>query len=300
VRRVIETRFGPMDHVRTLRPTPEIYALYDGRVEGYRFSEASNWVDEGALSLGICSYAIVDGDEALIYDTHVSVEHARYVRRTLEREGVTRFTVLLSHWHLDHVAGTAAFADCEILAGRETAELLTRHRRAIQAGTHRGPPAIDPLVPPTRVLSGRSTFAIGRLEVELIPVNIHSRDATVVWLPERRVLLAGDTMEDTVTFVAEPEQLRAHGADLERLAALRPERILPNHGDPDVIAAGGYSDGLIRATRQYIDSLLREPDAREGELRELMAEALEAGWITYFAPYEAVHRHNLRRVADAR
>ena len=26
------------------------------------------------------------------------------------------FTVLLSHRHLDHVAGTAAFADCEVIA----------------------------------------------------------------------------------------------------------------------------------------------------------------------------------------
>jgi cyclase len=292
-----------MDHLRTLRPIPEVYAFYDGRVEGYRFSEAPNWVDEGALSLGICSYAIVDGDEALIYDTHVSVEHARYVRRTLEREGVTRFTVLLSHWHLDHVAGTAAFADCEILAGPETAELLARHRRAIEDGTHHGPPAIDPLVLPTRVLSGRGSFAVGRLELELIPVNIHSRDATVVWLPERRVLLAGDTMEDTVTFVDEPEQLEAHHADLERLAELGPERILPNHGDPDVIAAGGYSDGLIRATRHYIDQLLRaarEPQLRDSELRELIAEPLDAGWISYYAPYEDVHRHNLELVADAR
>jgi hypothetical protein len=51
-----------MDHLRTLRPAPEIYAFYDGRVDGFRFSEGPNWVDEGALSLGICSYAIVDGD----------------------------------------------------------------------------------------------------------------------------------------------------------------------------------------------------------------------------------------------
>ena len=286
--------------MRTLRPSPEVYAFYDGRVDGYCFSEEPNWVDEGALSLGIASYAIVDGDEALIYDTHVSVEHARYVRRTLEAEGVTRFTVLLSHWHLDHVAGTAAFADCEILAGRATAELLTRHRRAIENGTHSGPPAIDPLVLPTRVLSGSSSFAVGRLELELIPVNIHSPDATVVWWPERRVLLAGDTVEDTVTFVDEPEQLHAHRADLERLAALRPERILPNHGDPDVIADGGYSDGLIRATRLYIDSLLREPQPLDSELRDLMAQPLEAGWITYFAPYEAVHRHNLQLVTASR
>jgi cyclase len=66
-----------MDHMRTFRPTPEVYAFYDGRVDGYCFSEAPNWVDEGALSLGICSYAIIDGDEALIYDTHSSIEYAR-------------------------------------------------------------------------------------------------------------------------------------------------------------------------------------------------------------------------------
>jgi cyclase len=110
-------------------------------------------------------------------------------------------------------------------------------------------------------------------------------------------------MEDTVTFVAEPEQLVAHRADLERLAELRPERILPNHGDPDVIAAGGYSDGLIRATQQYIDVLMRlagEPQLREIGLRELIAEPLDAGWISYYAPYEDVHQRNLELVADAR
>ncbi len=65
--------------------------------------------------------------------------------------------------------------------------------------------------------------------------------------PTATDLLLGDTLEDTVTFITEPDQLHAHAADLQRLAELRPERILPNHGDPDVIAGGGYSDGLIRA-----------------------------------------------------
>ena len=105
-----------MHHLRVLQPADGIRAYYDGRIEGYRFADGSNWVDDGALSLGIASYAIVDGDEALIYDTHVSVEHARFIRATLEDEGVRRFVVLLSHCHLDHVAGTAAFADCEVIA----------------------------------------------------------------------------------------------------------------------------------------------------------------------------------------
>ena len=98
-----------MHHMRVLRPAEGIFAFYDGRVDGYRFAEGSNWVDDGALSLGIASYAVVADGEALVYDTHVSVEHARYVREALEEQGVRKFTVVLSHWHLDHVAGTAAF-----------------------------------------------------------------------------------------------------------------------------------------------------------------------------------------------
>ena len=31
-------------HLRVLRPHPAIFAFYDGRVPGYRFSEAPNWV----------------------------------------------------------------------------------------------------------------------------------------------------------------------------------------------------------------------------------------------------------------
>lgn len=282
-----------------LHPADGIYAFYDGRVQGRRFAQEPNWVDEGALSLGIASYAVVDGDEALVYDTHISVGHAAEVRSTLEEVGVTKFTVLLSHCHLDHVAGTESFSDCEILAGRRTADRLARNRVAIQNGTLEGPPAIDPLVLPTRVLEGHAPLSVGRHRLELIPVNIHSDDATVVWLPEPRILLAGDTMEDTVTYVDEPESFDAHLRDLEHLDALGPMRILPNHGDPDVIAGNGYSRGLNRATQQYIRALMRireEPERRTTELRELIAGPLGAGWINYFEPYETVHRANLRTV----
>lgn len=289
--------------MRILRPAEGVYAYYAGRVEGERFAQERNWVDQGALSLGIASYAVVDRGEAVVYDTHVTVEHARVVRRALEEAGVKTFTVVLSHWHLDHVAGTAAFADCEIIAGERTAAILARHRAAIEAGRLEGPPAIDPLVLPTRVFSDRLALTVGSLELELIHVDIHSDDATVLWWPARRLLLAGDTMEDTVTYVGEPGHFPEHLADLQRLRALAPERILPNHGDPDVIAAGGYPAGLIDATEQYIGVLERcrdEPELRTTALRELVSEPLAAGWITYFAPYEAVHRENLETVLSER
>ena len=288
-----------MHRMRVLHPVEGIYAFYDGRIDGYRFAEGANWVDDGALSLGIASYAVVADDEAIVYDTHVSVEHARYIREALEAQGVRRFTIVLSHWHLDHVAGTAAFEDCEVIASERTAELLTHFRPAIEQGQHEGPPGIDPLILPSRVFRDRLRLAIGREQLELIHTNIHSDDATVVWLPQRRLLLCGDTMEDTITYVDEPESFDLHLANLGRLRRLALDRILPNHGDPDVIAGGGYTTDLIRATEQYIHALercRREPALREASLRELIAESLDAGWVRYFAPYEAVHRENLETV----
>jgi glyoxylase-like metal-dependent hydrolase (beta-lactamase superfamily II) len=288
-----------MHRMRVLHPADGILAFYDGRVEGYRFAEGENWVDRGALQLGIASYAVVSEGEALVYDTHVSVEHARAIRETLEGMGVTAFTVVLSHWHLDHVAGTAVFADAEIVANERTAGHLREFQAEIEAGALEGPPAIDPLILPTRVFSGSLALAVGRIRVELIECAIHSDDATVAWLPEQRTLLCGDTMEDTVTYVTEPEGLESDLAELERLGRLGAERILPNHGDPEAIAGGGYTPDLIRATRQYIEMLLRareEPGLREVGLREAIAGPLEAGWVRYFAPYEDVHRANLERV----
>jgi cyclase len=290
------------EHVRVLEPGPGILAFYDGRVEGYRFDPKPNWVDDGALGLGIASYAIMAGDEALVYDTGTTLAHGRLIREELGRRGVTRFTVALSHWHLDHVAGTEAFAGSTVISNERTAEHLREKREAIEDGTLEGLPAISPLVMPTRTFARRETLSVGGEAVELIEANIHSDDATVLWLPERRLLLCGDTMEDTVTYVGEPDQFDAHLRDLERLAELGPARILPAHGDPDVIAGGGYPPTLNDATRSYIRLLQRmpsEPELRQVPLRELIADSLATGALVYFEPYEAVHRQNVEAVLTA-
>lgn len=288
------------DHLRVLRPADGLFAFYDGRVEGQSFAPEPNWVDDGALSLGIASYAVVSGGDALVYDTHVSVEHGRRIRAELERAGARRFTVVLSHWHLDHVAGTAAFAGSEVVACERTAALLREHRAEIETGTLSGPPPIDPLVLPTTTFAGRLELAVGATRVELRHTNIHSDDATVLWWPERGLLLCGDTLEDTVTYVDAPHDLPQHRANLDDLRRLAPAAILPNHGAPEVIAAGGYSSGLIDATGRYIDLLLRARDdgaAARRTLAELMPEL--GPDCRYFAPYEEVHRRNVEAVLAA-
>ena len=285
--------------MRIFRPAPSVIGFYDGRVAGVRaHADAPNWLDDGAFVLGICAYAIVDGDEALVFDTHISRPHAEIIRQTLEGLGARRIRVALSHWHADHVAGNTVFADCEIIANRLTAAALEANRAELES---RDPP-IRPLIMPNRLFEDQLSLTVGRVEVELRQVDTHSRDGTVLLLSETGLLLAGDTLEDPVTYVVEPDRLDHHLADLRRLADWPLSRILPSHGGLETIAAGGYDKRFIEASRRYVERLARcrtAPELAEPDLRIFAADAFAAGAISYFAPYEAVHRANLAAVAGS-
>ncbi len=286
--------------LRILEPYPGIFAFYDGRVVGKRLHGSQrNWLDDGAYSLGVASYAVVSGEEALVYDTHISLEHAQAVRAHLQGLGVQRMRVVLSHWHKDHVAGNAVFSDCEILALSLTAQRLDENRAKIEAAE----PPIRPLVLPTRLFDGTLTLTIGTRRVELHHFSIHSADGAVIWLPDEQVLLAGDTLEDSVTYISEPGEVATHIRELSRMARWPITRILPAHGDAARIAAGGYDARLIEANKGYLQRLLNAVEAGETvdpSLQSFAEDEIGSGAIVYFEPYETVHRENLAALISLR
>lgn len=285
--------------MRIVQLYPHILAFYDGRVPGVRMhGPQPNWLDDGAYEAGIASYAVIDGEEALVYDTHISLPHARIIRSTLEARGVRRMRVVLSHWHDDHVAGNAVFADCEIIANHLTAEILLEKREALESAD----PPIRPLVLPTRTFEDELELQVGNIPVLLRQVDIHSRDGTVALLPDG-ILLAGDTVEDPITYVDEPDRLSLHLVDLKRMQEWDISRILPDHGALKVISEGGYEREIIAETIAYIEYLtLRTNDLKVKiqPLSELLAGAFARGILNPHAPYEAVHQQNVEAVRRLR
>lgn len=282
--------------LQLLQPFEHILAFYDGRVPGLRvYSEKPNWLDNGAFGLGTAAFAIVDGKSAIVYDTHMSIPHAQRMRQMLEQRGITDIRVVLSHWHPDHVAGNAEFADCEIIANHHTARLLAENRDSLENGE----PPIKPLIMPNRIFEEELSLDVGQLTVHLRRFDIHSVDETVILIPQHRTILAGDTLEDTVTYVTEPERLEQHLVDLERLASWDFDTILPNHGTLEKIASTGYSRGFITATELYVRKLIAlrsNPEWASEDLKTFAAEALATGAIEYFEPYEWVHKSNVQAV----
>lgn len=279
--------------MRIHEPYPGLFAYYDGRIIGKRLhSDKPNWLDDGAYSLGVASYVLVSGKEALVYDTHISFDHARAIRSHLSSLGVTSIRVVLSHWHTDHVAGNAGFIDCPIISNKLTRNTLIEKRKVLVAKD----PPINPVVMPTETFESEMTLEVGDITVTLMQFDIHSADGTVLLLPHLGVLLAGDTLEDTVTYISEPGNTQQHIGELERLAKLDFVRILPNHGDEQVIASGGYPPSLVTATRDYLTRLLArldDPELETESLQSFIEPELAAGTLTYFAPYEAVHSQNI-------
>jgi glyoxylase-like metal-dependent hydrolase (beta-lactamase superfamily II) len=285
--------------MRILEPYPGHYAYYDGRIEGKRLhSPEPNWLDDGAYSLGIASYAFVEGAEAIVYDTNMSLEHAKAIRDHIAGLGVTNIRVVLSHWHTDHIAGNEAFADCEIIALELTAEAMRQNREKLETNAL----PIKPVIMPTRTFEKRLDLMLGNRRLELHHFDIHSADGCVIWLPDEHILLAGDTLEDTVTYVAEPEHIATHVAELSRMATWPIRHILPNHGDPVKIESGGYDKRLIDANRIYLQRLLdpQQLAAASGiALREFVEDEITSGSILYFEPYETVHQDNIDAIAKA-
>ncbi len=280
-------------------PYPGLYAYYDGRIPGKRLhSKDKNWLDDGAYSLGIATYALVDGAEAILYDSHATLDHARAIRTHLEGLGVMTMRLVLSHWHTDHIAGNAIFADCEIIANRLTARTMLENIKALARKT----PPINPVVMPNRLFENEMTLTLGSRTIRLMQFDIHSEDGTVLFLPEEGLLLAGDTLEDTVTYVSEPEHIATHIAELTRLKTLPIRHILPDHGAREKIAAGGYAPSLIDANRSYLERLLasaKDPALDAVSLRDFVADDIAHGRIVYFEPYEEVHRSNIAAVRKA-
>ncbi len=282
--------------MRTFRPAPHVLAFFDGRIEGKRLHSAQpNWLDDGGYSLGTCSYAILDGADALVYDTHMSLAHARRIREAVEAEGAKNIRIVLSHHHLDHIAGNAVFEDCEILANAATDAAM---RDNIEEAMNADPP-VSPVIMPNHVFESELDVVVGSVKVALRSFDIHSHDGLVMWLPDTGLLFAGDTLEDTVTYVAEPARLDQHLRDLDRMAKMEIDRILPNHGAPEIIESGGYGPELIGATQTYIRALLRcraDPALAELSLADFVKAETSAGVIQYAPAYEPVHRNNVGAV----
>lgn len=259
-----------------------------------------NWSLGGCNALGVCCYVVHSNGEALIYDTLCSPEQISGVREYLAGKGVRRFTVTLSHWHLDHVGGNEVFKDCNIICTEKTRAELVKYKQAIEQGELWGEPSINPLRLPDVTYASDLTIYVGGIEARLHNINIHTDDGAYLYLPEDKLLLVGDMLEDTCPFITNPRDIPIHLENLAKIKGLNFTAIYPNHGSCNTVRNGGYSKEFIDAAAYYLkkihDAVSADINCPEPDLTTFAAKYLEKGVIRYWKPYEVVHLGNFERV----
>src|SRR5829696_8888989 len=88
-------------NIRIIRINDYLTAFYDGRpaTPPPKSDRPRNWIEYGSMDLGIATYAIHRGNHAIVYDTFPTVQKAKWLRNYQAEKGITRFTVVNSHFH---------------------------------------------------------------------------------------------------------------------------------------------------------------------------------------------------------
>ena len=207
----------------------------------------------GGGQMGVSNAAfVIDDDKAFVVDTMTFPEMAEGMIREIARRGADVDVVLNTHHHIDHTGGNMAFAGARIVGHPASVRFLQRLGLPVKMYDRLMPhfrgrfdhlelvipePAIDQL----RLPQG------GELHV-FTPA--HTLADLAVWLPESRVLLAGDISFIGVTPLAVHGLLSGWIEAIDTLLVLNPEVIVPGHG-----AIGGCCE--LRMQRDYLVALYR-------------------------------------------
>lgn len=179
-------------------------------------------------------------------------DHAERMQAIAEANVAPVDELIITHFHPDHAGGAALF----------------HHATGAQLSCH----ALDRLVieqdrlkeraPIAESLSGGETRDLGGLTVKVIHAPGHTPGCLALYIPERRALIATDTVMAMSTTVLRPGEgdLRAYADTLHRFLDLESKTIYGGHGAP--------IDDPAKRLRELIDHRIQ----RERELLTALVE----------------------------
>jgi glyoxylase-like metal-dependent hydrolase (beta-lactamase superfamily II) len=237
---------------------------------------------EGDPNTGI----VVGDDAVMVIDTQATPVMAQdVIRRIREVTDKPIRYVVLSHYHAVRVLGASAYGAEQVIASRDTYELILERGEADMASEigrfprlFRAVESVPGLTWPTLVFDGRMTLWLGKLQVEILQLGRgHTKGDTVVWLPQDKVLFSGDLVEYNATPYAGDAYLTDWPATLDALAALKPEKLVPGRG-ASLKSPAEVKEGLD-ATRAFVTAMFESVQrgaAAGKDLRAVYRETYEA------------------------
>lgn len=214
----------PHDHDHELDP-PRVEEVSDGvfayiQPDGTWFINNAGFLvaDDGIVAIDTCS---TERRTRAFLDAAAGVSHAP-VR-----------TLVNTHHHGDHTHGNYLTHPATIIAHENCRELMVRTGIQHYEGVFEQAEWGDlQFAPPTVTFEEQVNLWVGDLKVELHYIGgaAHTTNDVVAWVPERKVLFAGDLVFNGGTPFVVMGSVAGSLDATERLRAFRADVIVPGHG----------------------------------------------------------------------
>lgn len=236
---------------------------------------------EGDPNTGV----IIGDDGVMVIDTQATpVMAEQVIARIREVTDKPVKYVVLSHYHAVRVLGASAYGADQIIASRDTFDLIVeRGQQDYESEVARFPrlfqsvETVPGLTWPTMVFERSLTLFMGQREVRILQLGRgHTKGDTVVWLPKEKVLFSGDLVEYGATPYTGDAYLQDWPQTLANLRALKPEKLVPGRGaalkTPEEVEAG--IAGTQAFLMQMYQSVAQGVEAGK-ELKDIYRETFE-------------------------
>ena len=239
---------------------------------------------------------LINVGTSMVIDTQSDLSHARQMIEMFGKvwSGLPR-RVVNTHEDPDHVYGNQLFEGAEIIGHRSLPERMKRVaepgelQKLTRLGNGRltGPllRLIHPgvvaaarqlqedydfaeveLVPPTTLFDDRLVVNVDHIEAHLIYVGpCHQVGDTIVWVPQERVLFAGDALFRLCTPMGWVGTYEGWFKCLDMIVELDPAVVVPGHGPicdvEGVKSMKAYLEYVREESRKYYDESVSASDA---------------------------------------
>ncbi len=292
---------SPMtDHTHNPDPTVQAGALHEV-VEGvfaWVQPDGSWWVNNAG--------AIAGADGTIVIDTCATAERTnRFLTAVRAATGDAPIRLAANtHEHGDHTYGNGLLPAETTLIGHEN----MRSQLLADPVINGCPPLWDPVPnwgPVTRrvpnvVTRTDLTVYSGDRRVDLIHPGhaAHTTGDLVAWLPDERVLFAGDLVFSGLTPLVMAGSVDGALRSLDWIAAFAPDHLVPGHGP--LVTAANLADVLGQHERYYRFVLRIAADGRRDGLGPLAAaQRTDLGELAHWLDAERLLLNLHRAYADA-
>jgi alkyl sulfatase BDS1-like metallo-beta-lactamase superfamily hydrolase len=218
------------------------------------------------------TFMVATSEGNVIIDTSMPFNAARHKQLLrAENAGPIKY-IILTHAHGDHTGGVAEWkeADTKIIAQRNHTEFMNYQTRLAGFYARRNAAQFSLPVPQPRQWAGnygakieanilfddRYEFKLGDLAFEIFSTPGETPDHLTVWIPKYRAAFVGDNFYESfpnIYTLRGTEQRRAldYVQSINRVLALKPEILLPSHGEPVL----GNAE-ITRQLTRYRDAIL--------------------------------------------